>query len=191
MSIEFSCKFNDDTYLVEGNSLLKISRIKQEPSFYVPKHGEEKNPAWLEPLLRSYLCGCDHPIGKRLVQACRLYLLLLFRLLDERYDQEDGFFDLTEVAPTKYRLLLCGFLFLARVSLAIIDMVTVALVTGLVCAKASRPTASILFSKFMVVTTRHGKKTCMLSLANACGNAVVAAEIELSSLIDEVVCRHH
>ena len=67
----------------------------------------------------------------------------------------------------------------------------VALSTGLMFAKASRPQSSVLFSKPMVVTTRHGVPTLMFRVANARGNEVVDASLTVSVLVDEMSPEGH
>ena len=69
---------------------------------------------------------------------------------------------------------------------ALFGIVWVALVTGLVFAKAARPKASIMFSDDVVIANRHGQRTLMMRLGNARGNDIASAKISLSALIDEV-----
>jgi len=66
------------------------------------------------------------------------------------------------------------------------SMIYYALVTGLLFAKASRPQASVLFSKPMVLTRRNGTPTLMFRVGNARGNEVVEASINVSVLRDEI-----
>jgi inward rectifier potassium channel len=54
-----------------------------------------------------------------------------------------------------------------------------ALVTGLVFAKFSRPTARVLFSKVAVITNYEGTPHLMIRLANERGNRIVNATIQL------------
>ena len=67
----------------------------------------------------------------------------------------------------------------------------VAISTGLMFAKASRPKASVLFSENMILTTRHGRRTLMFRAGNARGNAVVDAQMTVSALMDEVSPEGH
>ena len=63
---------------------------------------------------------------------------------------------------------------------AFVGTLFVAMVTGLVFAKFSRPTARVLFSRNVVVGTRDGKPTLMLRLANERGNQIVEATIHVT-----------
>ena len=62
----------------------------------------------------------------------------------------------------------------------------VALLTGLMFAKASRPKASIVFSNRLIITTRNKEKELMLRVGNARGNDIIEANINLSILVDEI-----
>jgi len=70
-------------------------------------------------------------------------------------------------------------------------MLGVALATGLMFAKASRPQSGVLFSQPVVVTRRNGVPTLMFRLANARGNDIVDASITVSALIDETTPEGH
>ncbi len=67
----------------------------------------------------------------------------------------------------------------------------VALATGMIFAKVSRPQASVLFSNVMVLTTRHGKRTLMMRAGNARGNEVVDATMSLIVLKEEISPEGH
>jgi inward rectifier potassium channel len=69
---------------------------------------------------------------------------------------------------------------------AFVGLVTVAMATGLMFAKFSRPTARVLFSDRLVVTTRQGKPTLMLRLANERGNDIIEASFRMTVLKPEV-----
>lgn len=69
---------------------------------------------------------------------------------------------------------------------AAFSMIGVAIVTGFIFAKASRPRASVLFSKPVTITKLHGKPTLMLRVGNARGNDLVDASMELVVLKDEL-----
>ena len=69
---------------------------------------------------------------------------------------------------------------------AALGLLFTALVTGLVFAKASRPKASVLFSKVLTISTRFGVPTLSFRVGNARGNDVVDAQITVSLLIDEI-----
>jgi len=62
----------------------------------------------------------------------------------------------------------------------------VALATGLLFAKFSRPTAKVGFSDGMVVHERDGVPTLMFRMANERNNQIVEARVTLSLLLDEV-----
>jgi inward rectifier potassium channel len=64
--------------------------------------------------------------------------------------------------------------------------VFMAVVTGLVFAKFSRPTARVLFAKKAVINTRDGKRYLMFRLANERGNSVVETSCRVAVLRDEV-----
>ncbi len=61
-----------------------------------------------------------------------------------------------------------------------------AIVTGMVFAKLSRPSARVLFSKVAVIGPYEGKPYLMMRLANERGNLIVDATIQLVVLLDEV-----
>ncbi|MFK7929545.1 MAG: ion channel [Myxococcota bacterium] len=62
----------------------------------------------------------------------------------------------------------------------------VALATGLLFAKFSRPTAKVGFSDTMVVHERNGVPTLMFRMANERNNQIVEARVTMSVLLDEV-----
>ena len=74
---------------------------------------------------------------------------------------------------------------------AAIALLGVALVTGLVFAKASRPRLSVLFSRHVVVTRYNGQRALMFRAGNARGNEVVEANMRVSVLQDEVSPEGH
>ncbi len=74
---------------------------------------------------------------------------------------------------------------------ALIGLLGVALVTGLVFAKASRPQSSVLFSDGCVIGKRHGVPTLEFRLANARGNDVVEATVRVSLLVTETTPEGH
>jgi inward rectifier potassium channel len=61
-----------------------------------------------------------------------------------------------------------------------------AMATGLMFAKFSRPTARVMFSKALLVTTRDGVPSLVLRLANQRTNQIVEASLRLILLRDEV-----
>ncbi len=67
---------------------------------------------------------------------------------------------------------------------AIVSMVGIAIVTGLIFARASRPQSSILFSKVATISRYHDKTTLMLRMGNARGNEIVDASVKVMVLKD-------
>ncbi|MCP4808106.1 MAG: hypothetical protein GY913_31380 [Proteobacteria bacterium] len=65
-------------------------------------------------------------------------------------------------------------------------MLFVALGTGLMFAKASRPQSAVMFSEKVVVGEFHGKHTLFMRMANARGNEVVEARVNVNALTSEV-----
>jgi inward rectifier potassium channel len=60
-----------------------------------------------------------------------------------------------------------------------LGMASVALITGVMFARFSRPKARILFAEHPVVTTMDGRQTLMIRLANARQNMIVDASAKL------------
>ncbi len=69
---------------------------------------------------------------------------------------------------------------------ALTGLLGVALVTGLVFAKASKAHAKVLFSDNPVITRYHGKPTLMFRAGNARGNDVVEATMRVAVLLNDV-----
>jgi inward rectifier potassium channel len=69
---------------------------------------------------------------------------------------------------------------------ALVSIIGIALVTGLMFAKASRPKSSVIFSNKLVIHNRNGQKILMLRAGNARGNDVIDASMKLTALIDEI-----
>jgi low temperature requirement protein LtrA len=74
---------------------------------------------------------------------------------------------------------------------AAVGLLGVAVATGVIFAKISRPHSSVLFSRPMVVTTHDGQPTLMFRVGNARGNEVVEATVRVCALIDEVSPEGH
>jgi inward rectifier potassium channel len=72
-----------------------------------------------------------------------------------------------------------------------LSLIGLAIVTGLVFAKASRPRASVLFSNVLTLTTMRGKRVLMLRAGNARGNEVVDASLSLTALMDDLSPEGH
>jgi inward rectifier potassium channel len=69
---------------------------------------------------------------------------------------------------------------------ALIGLLSMAMATGLMFAKFSRPTARVLFSRVLIVNRRDGVPSLMLRMANQRGNQIVEANLRLTLLRDEV-----
>jgi inward rectifier potassium channel len=69
---------------------------------------------------------------------------------------------------------------------AFVGLVTVAMATGLMFAKLSRPTSRVLFSSKIVIAPREGKPTLMLRMANERGNDIIEASFRVTVLKAEV-----
>ncbi len=74
---------------------------------------------------------------------------------------------------------------------AAVGILGVALATGMMFAKVSRPRAAVLFSRNMVLTQRHGVPTLMFRVGNARGNEVVDATISVTIVMDEISPEGH
>jgi inward rectifier potassium channel len=69
---------------------------------------------------------------------------------------------------------------------AFIGTLFVALLTGLVFAKFSRPTARVLWSKHAVLVERGGKRQLMFRMANERGNQIVEAHLRVALARTEI-----
>lgn len=67
-----------------------------------------------------------------------------------------------------------------------LSMIAVAIVTGFVFQKVSKPKASILFSNVLVVGQLHGKPTLLLRVGNARGTDIVDASMDVTLMRDEL-----
>lgn len=74
---------------------------------------------------------------------------------------------------------------------AAFGLLGVALATGLMFAKASRPRTPVLFSESVIVTQRHGKPTLSFRLGNARGAEIVDASLSVAALIDDLSPEGH
>jgi inward rectifier potassium channel len=68
---------------------------------------------------------------------------------------------------------------------ALYGLVTVALATGLMFAKFSRPRARVIFSRYAVIAMRDGVRSLMVRLANERATGLVEATLRLVVLRDE------
>lgn len=69
---------------------------------------------------------------------------------------------------------------------AFIGLITVAMATGLMFAKFSRPTARVLFSDKIAIGVRNGKPTLSLRMANERGNDIIEATFRVTVLKPEI-----
>ena len=74
---------------------------------------------------------------------------------------------------------------------AAIGILGVALATGIMFAKASRPSSSVLFSEVCVIHDIHGESTLQFRVGNARGNDIVEASMRAVALVDEVTPEGH
>jgi inward rectifier potassium channel len=65
-------------------------------------------------------------------------------------------------------------------------LMVVALSTGMVFARFSRPTARVLFSEVAVIGPQDGKRTLTVRLANERQNQILAAEVTMTLIRDEL-----
>ncbi len=65
-------------------------------------------------------------------------------------------------------------------------LILVALATGLMFAKFSRPSAGVVFSEKVIISPRNGVPTLMLRVANARGSDLVEASVHLTALTNQV-----
>ena len=74
---------------------------------------------------------------------------------------------------------------------AFVSLVFIAMLTGIVFAKFSRPTARVLFSRPILVEQRNAKPTLTFRVANERGNDIVEASIRVSVLLTEETAEGH
>jgi inward rectifier potassium channel len=68
---------------------------------------------------------------------------------------------------------------------AFVGLLALAMMTGLVFAKFSRPTARVRFTRYAVISTRDGLQSLMVRMANMRANRIVEAEVHLTLVWDE------
>lgn len=69
---------------------------------------------------------------------------------------------------------------------AFVGLLGMAMASGLMFSKFARPTARVLFSSKVIVTTRNGKPCLVMRIANGRGNEIVEATLRVSVLKPEV-----
>lgn len=67
-----------------------------------------------------------------------------------------------------------------------LGLICVAMVTGIIFAKFSRPSARIAYSQKMIVNSYNGIPTLQFRIANERRNQIINARISVSVLVDEV-----
>jgi inward rectifier potassium channel len=68
---------------------------------------------------------------------------------------------------------------------AFVGLLAIAMMTGLVFAKFSRPTARVRFTRYAVISTRDGVPSLMVRMANMRANRIVEAEVHLTVVWNE------
>lgn len=74
---------------------------------------------------------------------------------------------------------------------AAVGLIGVAMTTGVMFAKLSRPKAQVLFSKPLLVIVKNGLQTLSFRVANARGNDIVEATVRVVMLVSEVSPEGH
>lgn len=69
---------------------------------------------------------------------------------------------------------------------AFVGLLGMAMASGLMFSKFARPTARVIFSAKVIVTTRNGKPCLVMRMANGRGNEIVEATLRVSVLKPEV-----
>jgi len=69
---------------------------------------------------------------------------------------------------------------------ALVGLLGLAMVTGLIFAKFSRPTARVLFSRVAIVTPWNGVPSLIFRMANQRGNRIVEARVHVVLLRNEI-----
>ncbi len=74
---------------------------------------------------------------------------------------------------------------------ALVELIGLAIVTGLAFARFSQPTARVMFTKFAVIQPYHGVPTLMFRTANQRANQILEAKLRVYLLRDEVSAEGH
>ena len=74
---------------------------------------------------------------------------------------------------------------------ALVGLLGVAMATGLMFARFSRPTARVIFSRVAVIAPHNGLPCLMLRVANERRNQILEAQMGLSLLRDEITMEGH
>jgi inward rectifier potassium channel len=73
----------------------------------------------------------------------------------------------------------------------LVGLVLIAILTGLMFARFSRPTAKVIFSKVAVISKYHGIPTLMFRTANQRENRILEAQVQLTLVRNEVSPEGH
>jgi len=74
---------------------------------------------------------------------------------------------------------------------AALGLILVALVTGVMFAKASKPKSSVLFTENILLGKRNGKPTLFMRLGNARGSEIVDATLTMTAVMDDISDEGH
>jgi inward rectifier potassium channel len=69
---------------------------------------------------------------------------------------------------------------------AFVGLLGMAMASGLMFSKFARPTARVIFSSKVIITTRNGKPCLVMRMANGRGNEIVEATLRVSVLKPEI-----
>ncbi len=69
---------------------------------------------------------------------------------------------------------------------AFVGLLGMAMASGLMFSKFARPTARVLFSSKVIITTRNGKPCLVMRMANGRGNEIIEATLRVSVLKPEI-----
>lgn len=74
---------------------------------------------------------------------------------------------------------------------SLVGIMLVAVTTGVMFARVSRPTARVLFSKVAVITTYNGRRTLMVRMGNERRSQIIQAEVGMTVLRSERTAEDH
>ena len=103
------------------------------------------------------------------------------------------FFSVETFATVGYGVLAPATLYANTVMTAetLVGIMTVALTTGVLFARVSRPTARVLFARVAVVNLYNGQPALMVRMGNARRSQIVQAEVSLTFLRSETTAEGH
>ena len=154
-----------------------------------PRIAELQNPDGFSTDLYLYLLTCSWPllllqIAAAFFVANGLYALAYFLGggVENAHSFADIYFFSVETMATVGYGKMAPVTFLAHLLVsfeALTGLLGFALVTGLIFAKFSRPTARVRFSRYAVIAQRDGVPSLMFRMANVRANQIVEAQIHL------------